>query len=284
MILDIEHRVRYRYSAAVSLEPLTLRLTPRGDAAQRLVSFALQIEPRPSQVTDCLDIYNNVCHSLYFSGTQDLLAITSRSRVETFRANPYDFLLHDAALLPFRYPLEDGGVVAPYLRRPQPSPAVDELSRAISDETRGATLEFITGLTRRIHRLCENEFRETGEPRAPSETLGLARGSCRDLVVLWMDACRVAGLAARFVSGYKLGEGDDAEHHLHAWGEIYLPGAGWRGFDPSTGLACADLYVAVAAAPSPEHAAPQSGTYRGDARTEELQTQVSVEQIGPRLD
>src|SRR5262249_17936328 len=103
------------------------------------------------------------------------------------------------------------------------------------------------------------------------------QGACRDLAVLFIDACRCLGIAARFVSGYQEGYGSTAKQDLHAWAEVYLPGAGWRGYDPTHGLAVADRHGAVAAAPDPLNAAPVTATYRGDNVTSEMNTQVSVE-------
>ncbi len=105
--------------------------------------------------------------------------------------------------------------------------------------------------------------REEGLPKRPSETLASQEGACRDLTVLYLDLCRWQGLAARFVSGYWRGGKASERRYLHAWAEVYLPGAGWRGFDPSSGLAVGDDHIAVAASPDPDGAAPVFGTYGG---------------------
>ena len=92
------------------------------------------------------------------------------------------------------------------------------------------------------------------------------QGACRDFAVLFIDACRCVGLAARFVSGYQDAYRSMGKRDLHAWAEVYLPGAGWRGYDPTRGLAVADHHVAVAAAADPQNAAPVTATYRGRQR------------------
>jgi transglutaminase-like putative cysteine protease len=103
------------------------------------------------------------------------------------------------------------------------------------------------------------------------------QGACRDLAVLFIDACRCVGLAARFVSGYQDAYRSMGKRDLHAWAEVYLPGAGWRGYDPTRGLAVADHHVAIAAAADPQNTAPVTATYRGSNVEAELITEVSIE-------
>jgi transglutaminase-like putative cysteine protease len=109
--------------------------------------------------------------------------------------------------------------------------------------------------------------REQGPPWPAERTLRERRGACRDLAVLFNDVCRFVGFPARFVSGYQVDVPEEARPELHAWSEVYLPGAGWRGFDPSQGLAVADRHVPLAASRTPWMASPTSGTYRGTARS-----------------
>src|SRR5690606_27947417 len=105
------------------------------------------------------------------------------------------------------------------------------------------------------------------------------KGACRDLAMLFIDACRSQGLAARFVSGYAWQDAAQAEHDLHAWAEVYLPGGGWRGFDPSTGLATADHHIAVAACAVPDGAAPTTGTIQSRDVTTDLHTDVRIQPL-----
>lgn len=111
----------------------------------------------------------------------------------------------------------------------------------------------------------------------PDVVLSQGAGACRDLSVLFLAACRHVGLPARFVSGYHEGPPERGERELHAWAETYLPGGGWRGFDPSLGLAVADRHVAVAAAPDPRGAAPVAGTFRGPGRLVRLDHAIDLE-------
>jgi transglutaminase-like putative cysteine protease len=92
-----------------------------------------------------------------------------------------------------------------------------------------------------------------------------------------MEACRFQGIPARFVSGYQADAPEEARHDLHAWAEVYLPGAGWRGYDPTRGLSVVDRHVALAAGPSHEQARPTEGTYRGTGATSRLEARISIE-------
>jgi transglutaminase-like putative cysteine protease len=105
-------------------------------------------------------------------------------------------------------------------------------------------------------------------------------GSCRDFTVLFMEACRAVGLAARFVSGYEEGDSTVLERDLHAWAEVYIPGGGWRGFDPTHGLAVADRHVALVASAFPQFTAPVTGsTQEGGRVSSRLTTEVRVKRL-----
>nr|WP_281353955.1 transglutaminase family protein [Solidesulfovibrio aerotolerans] len=112
----------------------------------------------------------------------------------------------------------------------------------------------------------------------PDAVLAAGEASCRDLAVFYITACRHVGIPARFASGYHEGDPDSTERDLHAWAELLLPGGGWRGFDPSLGLAVADRHVVVAAAPHPDDASPVSGSFRGDGVTARLTHHIRLKE------
>lgn len=268
MKLKIRHRTTYRFDHPVFLEPHVIRLRPRADAAVRPLALALDIDPLPAVRADNLDPESNVVTQAWFDGTTDRLTVESRSTVETLSTNPFEFLLDDPkADLPYAYPAalasrlsaccDDAGRVPPDVRA---------LAQAAADEVGSRKDRFPWALTSLIHRQFQIETRDEGMPKTPEATLADRRGACRDLAVLYMACCRGMGLAARFVSGYAHVDDGGTDAELHAWAEIYLPGGGWRGYDPTLGLAVADRHVAVAAAADPADAAPVSGTFRGSAR------------------
>ena len=138
------------------------------------------------------------------------------------------------------------------------------------------SLKFLTELTDYIYKNFEHEFRDEGPAQEPEETLGSKKGSCRDFVVLFAEAARSMGFAARFVSGYTEGDLSLMQNHLHAWAEVYIPGGGWRGYDPTLGLAVADRHVAVASGATPLEAAPVSGSFRGTGAEAIIGYEISI--------
>ena len=260
---DIVHRTTFEYSAPVTLDQLVVRLQPRTGVNQRLVRFAIELDPTPARQTTALDLHGNVRHWLWFERAHARLELVTRSTVDCFCANPFDFIIVDPGVesVPAEYEDPVRSAAAHYRDRPEPHPEIDRLTRELIDEAEGSTVVFLTKLVWRIAKDVKQIFRAAGDPWSPMETLNHGEGACRDTAVLFMDVARAAGLAARFVSGYAYDALDPDRRELHAWAEVYLPGAGWRGFDPTVGLATSNRHVAVAASPTPGYAAPTSGTF-----------------------
>ena len=155
-----------------------------------------------------------------------------------------------------------------------------ELAAAVEHNTTA----FLMQLADRIHHDFQHVGRFEGEPMAPEQTLAGRSGACRDTAMLFVAACRSQGLAARFVSGYSIHHPPEVtEHELHAWAEVYLPGAGWRGYDPSLGLAVADGHLVLATAPDHILAAPVTGTYRGTGVTSTMTYALTVKALDGEL-
>ena len=155
-----------------------------------------------------------------------------------------------------------------------------ELAQEIAIATQGNTLNFLFTLNQRIYQDCEYTIRHVGEPFPAGVTWRNKIGSCRDYAVLFMEVCRAVGIAARFVSGYQEGDEEQQSRDLHAWVEVYLPGAGWRGYDPTLGLVVSDCHIPLAASAIPKYAAAVEGTVTpvemGAKVTSELQAQISL--------
>jgi transglutaminase-like putative cysteine protease len=254
MRIAVTHSTIYRYDRPVFQEPHTFRLRPRSDASQTLLTHTLEISPEPAGRTTCLDQDGNVVIEAWFHDPMDELVVQSSFEVKTLRTNPFDFLFSGSEL---REPLRSA--LTPYLGATQ-SQAVLDFVRPIAG---AEPLDFLRELNRMIFEGFAYEVRDHGPAEPPDRTLAARSGSCRDMAVLFCAACRSVGIPARFVSGYQAAEHERPD--MHAWAEVYLQGGGWRGYDPSQGLAIADSHVAVAAAADPRLAAPVSGTYRGSA-------------------
>jgi len=281
MLFTIDHTTEYRFTRPVFFEPHQLRFCPRSDGSQRLVRFDLQIEPTPSGVTTALDVDGNIVNVAWFNELHERMVLRAASEVETLRENPFDFLVTPGnQRLPVGYQPWEAARLAPALRRSAVPIHVDparELAEQLREAARGEVVPFLSRLAETICQRFKVVHREQGSPWLPADTIEQRQGACRDLAVLWIDICRCVGLAARFVSGYHEGDSDRDKNFLHAWGEVYLPGAGWRGFDPTNGLAVADRHVAVAASTDPQQVAPVMATYRGNDVEVEMLADVIVE-------
>ncbi len=284
MHYQITHHLTYTYPYPVILNPHLLRLCPRSDSYQHLANFSLQIHPTPQGTTDQLDSEGNLITRCWWSEqTTETLSICATSTATTRCTNPFAYVLEPwATHLPIDYPRSLMGSLHSYLADPGlgnggADPVATQLAQEIAHDVNGNTVQFLGELNQRIYQHCQYEFRETGDPYPPHLTWKRQAGSCRDFVVLFMAACRAVGLAARFVSGYE--EGDPAyAQALHAWVEVFLPGAGWRSYDPTLGIAVSDHHVAVAATGWPRHAAPVTGTHRGgNGAASILNTKVSIQ-------
>ncbi|MCC7330012.1 MAG: transglutaminase family protein [Gammaproteobacteria bacterium] len=279
MRFQIVHTTRYLYQSEVFLEPHTLRLRPRCDTSQQLRHFSLSVEPRPLGQADSLDLDGNSQTLAWFGQLTSNLTVISRATVDTLRVNPFNFLVTAQPVLglPAEYPDAIHNALSAY-REPAPDEeSVAAFARGLAHESSHQTIAFLTLLARRISEQCKSTMREGGPPNRAAETLEKQEGACRDLAVLFIECCRHMGLAARFVSGYHEDEACRRVDHMHAWAEVYLPGAGWRGFDPSTGLAVADRHVALAASAHPEQAAPLVGTLRGNNVCSSMYAEVQIE-------
>ena len=268
MRFSLTHTTVYRYTAPVFLEPHVIRLRPRDDAAQRLLSYDLVLDPQPAGQVSLCDYNGNTVVQAWFDELLDRLTVRSRFEAETLRENPFDFLLPPSSelALPFRYPGPAAAMLAPYANASNVAETVREYAHSAAGDAGMQAIPFLAELNWRISQSLRVIHREHGPPLAPAETLRLGEGSCRDLAVLFCEACRSMGLATRFVSGYDRAAAEQEPAFMHAWSEVYVPGGGWRGYDASRGVAVTASHVAVAAAFDAELAAPISGAYRGAAR------------------
>ena len=239
----------------------------------------MELDPSPEGSTELVDIDGTSSTFLWFSDTQPVLNITATSWVETLRDNPFDYILRDPDFfeLPAQLASDYRFALEPYLHRSAPSAKVDDFAQQIAKEVNRNTISFLTTLCSRIHEMMDITLRLTGDPMSPEELLIKNTGACRDLTVLFMDACRSVGLPARYTSGYFYGDEEFSERELHAWAEVYLPGGGWRGYDPTAGLVVSNQHVALASGPTWILTAPTSGNYRGTDVDSSLDFEVQIQ-------
>jgi len=283
MKYELTHNLTYTYSEPVSLYPHIVRLRPRSNGWQTLHQFCLQVVPEPMGRAEIQDLDGNAVVQIWFPQDQQVtqLQVKSTAQVETHCQNPFSYQLDSHALcLPFDYLTSLSSQLQPYLQTTEATIAQDatisQLAQQILVETDYNPLNFLSELNRRIYETCRYITRETGAPLPPSVTWARQQGSCRDVAVLFIAVCRAVGLAARFVSGYhEVDPGQQA--YLHAWAEVYLPGAGWRGYDPTQGLAVADRHIALTAAPSQSQTLPLPGKIGNTHARSYLTYQITID-------
>ena len=249
----------------------------------QLHHFSLEVQPKPQGKSDFVDLDGNNLIKLWFNNPTEKLIIQTISKVETNCTNPFNYLLESwATTLPFDYPSSLLNQLKPYLRSHSfvSDGLAVELAQDIFTATYGNTLDFLFALNQRIYQDCEYITRETGEPLPAGITWKRKQGSCRDFVVLFMEVCRAMGIAARFVSGYQEGDRNMSSRTLHAWVEVYLPGAGWRGYDPTLGLVVSDRHIPLAASAIPAYAAAIDGSVlsvkNGQNVTSTINAQIAI--------
>lgn len=258
------HTTRYRFDQAVALGPHEIRLRPSGPLAGEVSHYRLRVFPTPSIAQWRLDLWNNQVLQAWFTTPVQELIVSNQFRFHPARANPFDFALESTAV---NYPPQPiAGLEAnllPYLEQPE---SIDWIEPWL--DYQGSSVSLLLELNRWVNENIAYEARLEPGIQSCAETLHKASGSCRDTAWLLALGLRRLGYPSRFVSGYWL-QVDNHSAELHAWTEVYLPGAGWLGLDPTAGLLVSNQHLPVARSPLPDYAAPIRGSHDGaPARTE----------------
>jgi transglutaminase-like putative cysteine protease len=268
--LQIDHRTEYRFSQPVTLLPHRLLLRPRESHSVRILSSELVITPAHVLRWE-RDAFDNSAALVTFSSPASTLAIVSKVIIEHFDDSPLDFVVDpQATFYPFTYSAEDVARLAPHRAMAwfQDYAAVEQYLREIGLMAALGQQTFVVldTFNRAIARDFRYQAREEQGVQSPGQTLATRSGSCRDLAALFLDGCRLLGLASRFISGYHTSYANDTgPGSTHAWVEAYIPGPGWTGFDPTAGVVTGNDHIVVAVARHPEAVPPVSGSYLGDA-------------------
>lgn len=277
MIIEIQHRTAYWYSAPVRLGLQTIRLKPRADSRHRLLSFSLAVSPRPAFQSEGIDEEGNAMVWVRVDGAVDRFEINVISRVDTVPTRPENGMLANGARqLPMEIAPAIQSELQQYFVPPWVDPNVRAYSETIATSTNRNALDFLETLAFRIHKDHAYRGRIEGPPFSPDITLARREGTCRDFTVLFMESCRAQAIATRFVSGYHVRERDNAGRELHAWAEAFLPGYGWQGYDPTIGQIVLERHVPVASAATPSGAAPLMGSFWGMNVTSTLEASVDA--------
>ncbi|HTY51205.1 MAG TPA: transglutaminase family protein, partial [Steroidobacteraceae bacterium] len=265
--LRILHRTCYDFSGPVQLQPHRLLLRPREGPGLHIERSQLDIRPA-AQIRWLRDAYDNSVAIASFDSPAAHLAVVSECVVQQFDETPLNFLVADFAVnYPFTYDADSAEVLRPYLRS---LPRGDQgalgawMRRYWHPGEPVQTYELLARLCAGVSRSLTYQVREQPGVQCAGETLARGVGSCRDFACLFMAAAHSLGLAARFVSGYVHAPFEDGRcGSTHAWAEVYLPGAGWKGFDPTSGEIAGARHIAVAVARLPEEVSPVTGAFFG---------------------
>lgn len=264
--LNISHVTEYRFATPVTLLQHRLLLRPRENHNVRIESSILDIFP--GHVLQWKrDVLDNSVALVSFTDVSDQLRIASNVVIQHYEDNPFDFLVDGYAVNhPFDYPVTEQIELAPFLQSVYPSDR-EAVLRWLGGLGLQLSMETFTLLDRVNRRIADQFFyrmREEEGVQSPTQTLACNSGSCRDFATLFMEACRCLGLASRFVSGYLFtSEFVTSNASTHAWAEVYLPGAGWKGFDPTSGEVVSNRHIATAVARHPEAVPPVGGSFIG---------------------
>jgi transglutaminase-like putative cysteine protease len=277
--IRITHITRYYYRTSVSFGPHRALIRPREGHDVHIASSKLRIEPA-ADVRWYRDIYGNSIAILTFAEPARGLGIVSEVDVDLHEDVPIDCVIDPGAQsYPFQYAAEEQVEIVPYRlpSYPHDGPAVQDWLRAIYSPGQSvSTAELLNQLNTRIYESFGYVPRDEAGVQLPCRTLALGTGSCRDYAVFMMEAARHWGFAARFVTGY-IQMADDQHGATHAWTEIYLPGAGWRGFDATNNKLAGSEHISVAVAREQDKALPLAGSWHGPADAfERMEVSVQV--------
>jgi transglutaminase-like putative cysteine protease len=271
ILASVHHLTHYKYDRPVTLGPQVIRLRPAPHSRTRVVSHSLKVSPKQHFVNYQQDPYGNWMARYVFPDPVMELKIEVDLVADMTVYNPFDFFVEESAeemavLLPRGHCPRSGHLPHSRTRRSAAAAFLDSVPR---DET--GTVDFVVGLNARLANEIGYVIRMEPGVQTPEETFQTGKGSCRDTSWLLVQALRHLGFAARFVSGYLIQlkpdlvalDGPPGTDHdftdLHAWAEVYLPGAGWIGLDPTSGLLTGESHIPLAATPHYRNAAPISG-------------------------
>jgi len=267
----LNHKTIYKYDRRVALSPHIVRLRPAPHCRTPIHSYSMTVTPRDHFINWQQDPFSNYLARVVFPEKTGELVVEIDLVAEMIIINPFDFFLEpDSETFPFTYDKDLKEDLAPYLDVETPGARLQKFVAGISRDKQ-QTISFLVELNQKLSNEIKYLIRMEPNVQSPEQTLTLKSGSCRDSAWLLVNILRHLGLAARFVSGYLIQLAPDVKSldgpsgpeadftDLHAWTEVYIPGAGWVGMDPTSGLFAGEGHIPLACSPEPQTAAPITG-------------------------
>jgi transglutaminase-like putative cysteine protease len=295
MKLSIQHSTRHHYERPVSFSDHALFLRPLDSHRRQVNRFEVVTTPESTQRW-VRDAYGNIVLNCNFGLIESqTLAFETRIELDLQEENPFDFILDShATAYPFNYREPDLSSLKSYLEaRPEKGAhkALDWFYQAVSNPLQHSDLvQFVAEINAAVRRDISYVRRDEEGIQEPDTTLQLRTGSCRDMAVLFIAILRQIGFAARFCSGYLYDPpvGEEGEHvynravgSMHAWTEVYLPGAGWKGFDPTNGIMANSYFIPCAVSHNPKFIEPIQGNYFSPSTVAStMEVALHIERIG----
>ncbi|GAB3998059.1 hypothetical protein GCM10028807_44750 [Spirosoma daeguense] len=269
--IQLNHQTLYQYDQTVHLSTQLIRLKPNAYCQAIIEDYSLLIKPDNHVLRWQQDAFGNFIARVDFSGEVSYLLIQVQITVSLQPVNPFDFLIDDYALFfPFQYTDSLQHDLAPYRGATEQGSYLTQWIGQIKHQPRQETVSFLINLNQQVFQAIFYQVRLEPGVQSADETLRRSIGTCRDSAWLLVQLIRKLGLAARFVSGYLVELSQSSNNTsadaikdllaLHAWAEVYVPGAGWIGLDPTSGMLVNEAYIPLASTPSPAAAAVITGT------------------------
>lgn len=279
MTLEIHHQTRYTYENDVFLNPQILNLVPQCRKYLHIKQQTILIDPEPKGINTLLGLENTQYYQIWFQTNTKYLNITTSLIAEIYKFNPLNFIYSsELQMSPEGFHL--GSQADEFIRLYSKHQNNSILTSTALHFYKNSfdVISFLTGINEYVHQNWMHILRIEPGFQNPITTFQEKKGSCRDLACMLLEMVRSVGLAAKYVSGYAYNPELSEDHNLHAWIDIYLPGAGWIGIDPSLGLFCDHHYIPLSSSYKPEDTLPVIGSYAGNAASQ-LFTHVAIRNV-----